>query len=192
MADAKTITSPKKREYLRLWYLKNREKKLAQCKARYAKKRDHIRKQQREYAKKRSKQWYASLRPEAKALKVEKHRRWREANRNVVRAATRAWNAKNKDRRRANNRASARRRAGLPTPTRPCPSTCECCGGPPGKMVLHLDHCHQSGAFRGWLCSKCNVSIGMLGDTVDRLMLAVAYLKRSSAGNEPAPAIPRD
>lgn len=40
-----------------------------------------------------------------------------------------------------------------------------------------LDHCHDTGIIRGLLCNNCNVGIGMLGDTVDRLLKAIAYLE---------------
>ena len=67
---------------------------------------------------------------------------------------------------------------GLPLPTRPTPAACECCGGPPGKKSLHLDHCHETNNFRGWLCNKCNAGIGMLGDDVDGVAAAMSYLLR--------------
>lgn len=75
--------------------------------------------------------------------------------------------------------ASARRRKGLPTPSRSAPSVCECCGGPSGKRAMVLDHCHATGKFRGWLCSPCNLGIGKLGDALTSLKLAVAYLERA-------------
>ncbi len=77
------------------------------------------------------------------------------------------------------NRVQTERRLrGLPEPTRAIPPLCECCGKPPGKLALALDHCHRTGAFRGWLCGKCNTGIGMLGDTQEGLLRAMAYLKR--------------
>lgn len=72
-----------------------------------------------------------------------------------------------------------RKKAGLPEPTRPRPAACECCDGPPnGKGVLHLDHDHETGAFRGWLCSLCNTAIGKLGDTPAGVRRALEYLLR--------------
>lgn len=53
---------------------------------------------------------------------------------------------------------------------RPKPSRCEACGQDHPKIVL--DHCHETGAFRGWLCDPCNVVLGMVKDnpeTLDRL-----------------------
>jgi len=70
---------------------------------------------------------------------------------------------------------------GLPQPTRAEPSACECCGRPPRKHSLCVDHCHETGRFRGWLCGMCNTAIGKLGDNVAGLETAIAYLKRAEA-----------
>jgi len=40
-----------------------------------------------------------------------------------------------------------------------------------------LDHCHTTEAFRGWLCHKCNRSLGGFDDKVDTLERAIKYLK---------------
>jgi Recombination endonuclease VII len=55
---------------------------------------------------------------------------------------------------------------GQPMPARPEPEACEACGA---QESLHLDHCHASGAFRGWLCRRCNTTIGAAGDTLAAL-----------------------
>ena len=74
----------------------------------------------------------------------------------------------------------------LPAPTRPEPSACECCDQPQVVMRarggsvrtgLSMDHCHATGAFRGWLCQRCNTGIGLLGDGPDGLRRALAYLE---------------
>jgi HTH-type transcriptional regulator/antitoxin HipB len=98
----------------------------------------------------------------AKARKTLYQAQWR--NRNRLRDRELRWRSK-----------------GLPAPSRPCPQTCEACGSPPlGKdKTLCLDHCHDTGAFRGWLCSRCNKGVGMCGDTLDGLLLRVAYLERA-------------
>lgn len=72
----------------------------------------------------------------------------------------------------------ARRYRGLPEPTRPQPLYCELDGRPlePGK--IHLDHCHVTGAFRGWLCNRCNLALGHFGDNIAGLELAIAYLRK--------------
>lgn len=42
-----------------------------------------------------------------------------------------------------------------------------------------LDHCHKNSSFRGWLCHKCNRSLGGFNDDVDTLKLAIEYLSRN-------------
>jgi hypothetical protein len=41
---------------------------------------------------------------------------------------------------------------------------------------LAVDHCHTTGKIRGLLCSKCNVSIGLLNDDYKLLEKAYKYL----------------
>ena len=52
---------------------------------------------------------------------------------------------------------------------------------------MHLDHCHITGKFRGWLCGKCNMGIGALGDSIQGLQRAIEYLKRAEAGLKTTP-----
>ena len=52
---------------------------------------------------------------------------------------------------------------------------CACCGRVP-DLEPRVDHDHKTGDVRGILCHKCNVGIGLLGDTEDRVQLAVDYL----------------
>jgi len=76
-------------------------------------------------------------------------------------------------------RRNGRKRRGLPEATRPKPPTCESCGQPPQAKGLALDHDHETGAFRGWLCGPCNTAIGALGDSEVGLQRAMDYLRRS-------------
>lgn len=89
-------------------------------------------------------------------------------------ARQRQWTIENREHR----VKLARKRSGLPDPTRPCPDVCECCGGR-SERSLHLDHCHKTGQFRGWLCFMCNSGIGKLGDDISSLERAVAYLRKN-------------
>lgn len=42
---------------------------------------------------------------------------------------------------------------------------------------LCVDHNHETGEIRGLLCHYCNVSLGRMGDSLDRLYKAVSYLE---------------
>lgn len=44
----------------------------------------------------------------------------------------------------------------------------------PGKLVI--DHCHETGLVRGLLCIRCNGSLGVLGDTPERISILLAYV----------------
>lgn len=100
---------------------------------------------------------------------------WSEQNRDRCRARQKAYHLRHIER----VRARQRRFKGLPEPTRPCPAACESCGRMQ-RHALHLDHCHETGKFRGWLCGNCNRGIGYLGDNVASVMRVVDYLRRSA------------
>ena len=60
----------------------------------------------------------------------------------------------------------------------PMPVNCECCNF---SGRLRLDHCPITGYIRGWICDRCNMGIGLLGDDLPAILKAVAYLKRRVA-----------
>ena len=62
---------------------------------------------------------------------------------------------------------------------------CQCCGSTePGKRDWCLDHCHETGAFRGIICTQCNVMLGMAKNNPAVLAAGITYLDRSSANGE--------
>ncbi len=68
------------------------------------------------------------------------------------------------------------------------PECCDLCGIHFSKVKpkdIHLDHCHATETFRGWLCKSCNVGLGMLGDNTEGLQRAMDYLERVREHNEP-------
>lgn len=110
---------------------------------------------------------------------------WRKANPEKARAYARGYRATWK----ANNpvktklyaaRGKARERGHAPpeAPSRPMPDSCEICGRT--ESSLRLDHCHESGRFRGWLCNKCNLAIGLFDDRTASLQEAAEYLRRAA------------
>lgn len=94
-------------------------------------------------------------------------------------AAKRGWSSPEQ---RARQRKYDRKRRGIPIPSYPAPDFCEAnCGA---KLVegkgTHVDHCHTTGVFRGWICNRCNMGLGLLGDNVAGLRRMIVYLERSS------------
>jgi hypothetical protein len=67
-------------------------------------------------------------------------------------------------------------KANRPTEGTPC----DLCATPMvyrrcGKMMC-FDHDPITHVFRGWICQRCNTSLGGLGDTLEGLERAVHYL----------------
>jgi hypothetical protein len=60
---------------------------------------------------------------------------------------------------------------------------CAICGGlpegGPKSSRLHVDHDHDTGRVRGLICLKCNSALAQFGDSLEGVMKAVEYLKRS-------------
>ena len=77
-----------------------------------------------------------------------------------------------------NLKHSAQRRKRAP---RPKPEQCDVCMafGKDFKYGLMLDHDHATGKFRGWLCTRCNAALGMVGDNSETLLALVEYLRKS-------------
>ena len=99
-------------------------------------------------------------------------RKHRLANPESVRESKRKWLAANPGR----LQELKRKWRGLPEPARPCPELCEAgCG----RVAQCLDHDHQTGMFRGWLCRSCNFAIGQLGDTLEGVNRAAEYLRHA-------------
>jgi len=57
------------------------------------------------------------------------------------------------------------------------PDNCEICGSM-GKM--YFDHCHKTGKFRGWICMRCNLALGLVKDNSETLIIMSEYLIKSN------------
>ena len=68
---------------------------------------------------------------------------------------------------------------GLVRRTIPMPEKCEACGRKPlRRSDLHMDHDHDTGQFRGYVCRQCNLALGLMEDSAPRLRRLAAYLLR--------------
>lgn len=59
---------------------------------------------------------------------------------------------------------------------------CDLCGCPEVEcnVKLHLDHVHETGEFRGFLCARCNMGLGYFKDSEELLIDALHFLMNSS------------
>ena len=55
---------------------------------------------------------------------------------------------------------------------------CKICGKEEGKHKLSMDHDHETGQFRFWLCADCNHGIGYFKDSPDLLERAAKLLRK--------------
>ena len=63
------------------------------------------------------------------------------------------------------------------------PDVCEVCGRT-GKIAF--DHCHLTGHFRGWICERCNLILGMANDNPLLLRHLADYLANARIKNPQA------
>jgi len=61
---------------------------------------------------------------------------------------------------------------------------CAICGSPEGYegVGLYIDHDHSTGEVHGLLCVNCNSGLGMLGDNLEGVEAAAAYLRENNNG----------
>lgn len=125
-----------------------------------------------------SRAWYVANREK---VRID-GRVYKKANPEKIRERNRAWNTANPAKRLAANwrflgiqftldeyQALLAAQAGI----------CAICAKPPTDRNLAVDHCHTTGMIRGLLCIPCNTGLGKLGDSVEGLERALAYLRRA-------------
>jgi hypothetical protein len=49
---------------------------------------------------------------------------------------------------------------------------------------LAVDHCHSTGRVRALLCSRCNVTIGQIEESIPLLRAMIVYLEKHSQPKE--------
>ena len=60
---------------------------------------------------------------------------------------------------------------------RPRPHTCEICHN---SGSICFDHNHETGQFRGWICTNCNIALGYIKDNVQTLQAMIVYLQHEN------------
>jgi len=85
----------------------------------------------------------------------EYHRLWREKNRDTLKARQHIWYKKSY----------------IPAPIGICP-ICH------AKKKLHQDHNHTFGVLRDKICSKCNLALGLTGESPTILRELAAYIEK--------------
>lgn len=102
---------------------------------------------------------------------------WHHSNKEKSNASSRAWYHANKEKAKAYS-LTLEEVIELVKVTH-----CESCGvelseGSSSDTTRHFDHCHETGAFRGVLCSRCNRALGLLNDDPVKLQALIDYLKK--------------
>lgn len=113
---------------------------------------------------------------------VDKSRRDGRAGKCLSCNAKIAGGWKSTDHGKATMRVSSFRRLGVElsvdSALPPADHSCEICGRTDTGWARgwHLDHDHDSGAIRGWLCQPCNTGLGRFKDSPPTLAAAIRYL----------------
>ena len=55
------------------------------------------------------------------------------------------------------------------------PEYCTICGS---FGNICFDHDHITGFFRGWICKRCNLTLGLVKDSTDLLKMMILYLNK--------------
>jgi hypothetical protein len=148
-----------KAAYMQKWRAALPLEKKVKMAARQKAKRATITSEERKRINVRDRTWYYEK--GGRTLRTAASKRWRDANPEKIHGM---------------ELRRAERRAG-----RPMASVCEVCGDPPraGERRLHFDHDHRTLEFRGWLCSRCNTTLGFVNDDIELLDKMIVYLARS-------------
>lgn len=115
----------------------------------------------------------------ARARYREKYRETLKEKRNALAAKNREkelaraskWQAENWDEIKQRRADRLEQLAG-----RPRPDVCEVCEESSDRK-LAFDHCHDNGHFRGWLCHKCNLALGLMRDNPALLKKLAGYIE---------------
>jgi hypothetical protein len=164
----------------RAWYRLNRERVLAKQKAKAAENRKNRPPKPPPDIEKRR----------AKLREKGRRRRQNPVYRAKANIRSRQWRTENPQTMRANNKAAKLRAVAEQEVIagRERPTVCDICGKP--GRIIHFDHDHQRGHFRGWICSQDNMALGLVGDDIAVLRKMIPYLERHKTNTSPQLALP--
>lgn len=158
------------REYFNVWQSQNRDK-VSLYQARCYRK--HIQKR-----KEKSRRYYQENMDKAKAASAK----WRVNNIDRVNSRYAEWKAENREKFLERKRAARLALYGLTQEAfnemlQRQNGVCAVCRNPAGKRRLHVDHDHQSKKVRAILCTRCNCAIGLAKESPKILRDLAEYLE---------------
>lgn len=116
---------------------------------------------------------------------IERQKRYRnnpkrrEAYLERAKIRSKKWQLANKDRRRAYNKVWWQKQISKLEALigRKRPKNCEICNA---ETKIVFDHCHKTGKPRGWLCDRCNTTLGKCEDNPKLLRGLALYLDQNT------------
>jgi hypothetical protein len=103
-------------------------------------------------------------------------KQWRDKNRDHVRKYDNAYYNANSARERITRVARAYKVTREEAVRLDSTTNCEICSKLLTTGQRAIDHCHATGAVRGVLCHRCNLTLGKLGDSADLARRMADYL----------------
>ncbi len=151
------------------YYVRNRERLLAEAKARYDEQKNDPEFREKINARNRAR---AAANPEKKAEYGARYRAKVKADPTL--------RERDRVKGRLHQRKKARKASGVLNPTSELRVGMCSIAGCPYVGPLVFDHWHdgpKKGEFRGWLCSNCNAGLGFYADEPARLRAAADYIE---------------
>lgn len=169
----------------KLWYSKNRSKRLSYLRVYHPKHRPKV----RENTNARAREWYHRTKKTRAHLLRAAEKRYYERNKEKMRLKNKIWVHKNYaytlEYRR---RLSLKKNFGITIEQydamlKEQNGVCAICGNKcKSGRRLAVDHCHKTGLNRGLLCANCNRGLGLFSDSTKLLIAAIKYLQRKNSG----------
>lgn len=158
---------PKRADYSREYYLKNKERIKERNALRYQSKREHILAQSNSYYHQNK----------------EKRQDWKEKNKEKLAVYFQNHYRQNSDVKKRRNRVKRFKEYQITEDQYNRmfdlqEGRCKGCNTHQDDLSKRLcvDHCHETGKIRGLLCTNCNLAIGLVADSPEVLLSLIDYL----------------